>query len=267
MTLERTATRGDAAASANVAGGNGATHNNAAKRGFCRRCAVRQISLCSCISKEAAGDLGRIVHRRRIPAGQLIYGGDQKSRTCAIVVSGVVKLINAKPDGRHQIVGLQFAADFLGPPFSRPSGLQAEAATDVELCCFSSSAFEALLSEHTDLERVVLCRTLDDLDMAREWMFILGRRKALEMVASLLYMIARRMLEGTGEGERPVNAGAFDLPLSRTEIAECLGLRLETVSRQFAVLRQLGLIRTAGARGFEVCDLGGLRKYSASPAD
>lgn len=240
----------------------------------CHTCPVRSSAICSAVGVEAARDLGRIVHRMRIPEGRVIYGGNQKARTFGIVISGVVKLVTVKPDGRTQIVGLQFASDFVGRPYVEASAVFAEAATDVELCCFSGRAFEDLLREHADLERVLFKRTLNDLDAARDWMFLLGRKSAQEKVATLLNLIAERNVEpicdcgSPGPDKKPAAAAAtMRLPLSRTEIAECLGLRVETVCRQLAHLKDRGVISTSRRRTFTVNDMTQLKRYAETPVE
>jgi CRP/FNR family transcriptional regulator len=220
----------------------------------CLQCAVRRTGPCSALTAATASELARIVHRRRIPAGQVLYGGANRQKTFSIIVEGVVKLVNMQPDGGDQIVGLQFPSDFVGRPFADDAGLIAEAATDLDVCAFSGSAFETLMQTHPDLDRTIFKRMLDDLDAARQWMFMIARKTAEERVASLLVLIAHKL-----KGDAAVDAGPADLefalPLSRTEIAECLGLRLETVSRQFAALRAEGIIATGRRRGIRVCDL------------
>lgn len=230
-------------------------------RSRCHQCAVRTRSLCSTVGETAARDLERIVHRIRIREGRVIYGGDQRSNTMSIIISGVIKIINTRPDGRHQIVGLQFPSEFVGRPFAENSAISAEAATDLELCAFSGRAFEGVLAKHPVLERALLRRTLQDLDSARDWMFLLGLKTAEEKVAGFLSMIVERL------SEPDVSLGARDagqplrLPLSRTEIAECLSLRLETVSRQFAQLKARRIIETSGRRMFIIRDIETLRRY------
>ena len=93
----------------------------------CQNCAVRASALCSTGSDKAAADLGRAVHRRRVSAGQTVYGGSQRARTYAIIVSGVVKLTYTKPDGRNQIVGLQFPSEIVDRPVTEKATLTAEA--------------------------------------------------------------------------------------------------------------------------------------------
>jgi CRP/FNR family transcriptional regulator len=201
-----------------------------------------------------ANELARIGYRRRIPAGQVLHGGTNSPKTFSIIVEGVVKLVNVQADGANQIVGLQFPSEFVGRPYADGAPVLAEAATDLDVCAFSGSAFETLMESHPDLELSILKRTLDDLDAARQWMFMIARKTAEERVASLLVLIANK-LRAADECVDPPADLEFALPLSRTEIAECLGLRLETVSRQFASLKAEGLIATGRRRGIKVCDL------------
>lgn len=222
----------------------------------CTHCPVQVTSLCGAIGDEAACALASITHRLRVPAGRTLYGAARPSQSFAIIISGVVKLVITKPDGRQQIVGLQFPSDFVGRPLADHPNLSAEAATPLELCSFSGRAFEALMREHPDLERALLNRVIGDLDTAREWAFLLGRTTALERVAALLQIIAERMALP--------HAAGLSLPLSRQEMAECLGLRLETVCRQITRLKAHGIIATAGRRHFEVIDMPALRDCAAS---
>ena len=102
------------------------------------------------------------------------------------------------------------------------------------------------------LEAAFLERTLADMDAARDWMLLLGRKTAAEKVATLLLMFARRLA--------PIEPGraqaiAFDLPLSRTDMADYLGLRIETVSRNIWELEAAGVVEIAGGRGISVPDL------------
>ena len=231
----------------------------------CALCPVQTTSLCGVIGEDAACALSGIAHRMRIPAGRAIYGAARASRSFAIIVSGVVKLVITKPDGRQQIVGLQFPSDFVGRPLADHPNLSAEAATTLDLCCFSGRAFEAVMREHPDIERALLNRIIADLDAAREWTFLLGRPTAQEKVATLLHNIAERLgIPSLRKSDvTPVRVG-LSLPLSRMEMAECLGLRLETVSRQITQMKARGIIATSGRRQFEILDMEALRQYAGS---
>ena len=82
----------------------------------------------------------------------------------------------------------------LAAPIRKNNPYTAEAATDVEICTFPNAAFERLVGEYPGLQQRLFQHTLDELDAARDWMLLLGRKTAEEKVASFLYMLARRSL-------------------------------------------------------------------------
>ncbi len=223
--------------------------------------------MCSALPGPVATALSRIAHFRRIPVGQVIQSEHQEPSWFAVIVSGVVKLVKAQQDGRQQIVGLQYSADLVGSPYCEKHSLIAEATTNLELCCFSKSAFENLMREHPSLEHALLRRALDDLDASREWMFLLGSMTAREKVASLLASIAGRFAQERCEGAHEPSFLQFNLPLSRHEIADALGLRVETVSREIDYLKENGVIATAGRRKVTVPHLPTLRAVAQSEAE
>ena len=95
--------------------------------------------------------------------------------------------------------------------------------------------------------------TLDELDSAREWMTVLGRKTAREKIASLLLIVARR--DASLRKQLPGDGMVFDLPLTREAMSDYLGLTLETVSRQISALRKSGIIQLEGKRRVIVPDL------------
>lgn len=234
-----------------------------ARRNLCSECAIRTRALCCALSPEQLASLNRISYRRRYAAGRTISGPDAGD-WFANVLSGVVKLTKTLADGRQQIVELLFPSDFLGRPFKAGSGFVAEAATPVELCCFNRQPFEALMHEWPSLKQLFLERTLDDVEAAREWMLLLGRKSAEEKVAALILLVLRRMREPGCGAAMPSTTCRFDLPLSRTEMADFLGLRIETVSRQLAHLRDTGVIETARGRAIVVRDVAALERMTES---
>lgn len=180
----------------------------------------------------------------------MIAGAAASENWCATVLEGVIKLSKTLPDGRQQIVALLFPGDFLGRPFRAEFPYTAEAATDVHLCCYSRASFEGLLRDHPNFKQAFLVRILDSVDAARDWMLLLGRKTAREKVATLLLTILKRSSEG---GCEPNTLGTdVVLPLTRTEMADYLGLRLETVSRQLRQLEASGAIKRRDVRRIRV---------------
>jgi CRP/FNR family transcriptional regulator len=144
--------------------------------------------------------------------------------------------------------------DLLGRPFAVESRVSAEAASQVDLCVIPKPALEAMMKDNASLEHRVMMQALRELDEARDWMVTLGRKTAAEKVASFLFMIASH-IDPTDEQV----AAKFDLPLSRSDIADFLGLTIETVSRQISKLKADGVIEIVNYRHVTVPDLARLR--------
>jgi CRP/FNR family transcriptional regulator, anaerobic regulatory protein len=202
----------------------------------CSACEARHGGVCAALSAGQLIDLNRTSTKRHFEAGSEVIGQGEQTAGYSNILHGVVKLSKMMADGRQQIVGLQFAPDFMGRPFLKESSLTAEAATDVEVCAFPRASFDRLVGETPDLEHKLHEQALKELDEAREWMLTLGRKTAQEKVASFLYLIATHI--------DPMQAfkKTFDLPLSRADIADFLGLTIETVSRQMTKLRKENVI-------------------------
>jgi CRP/FNR family transcriptional regulator len=184
----------------------------------------------------------------------LIAGVVASEDWCATVLCGVVKLSKTLSDGRQQIVSLLFPGDFLGRPYRAEFPYTAETATEVQLCCYGRMIFEGFLEEQANLKQMFLERTLDAVDAARDWMLLLGRKTARERVAALLLTILRRTSPSCPDCARDAH-GQLIMPLSRTEMADYLGLRLETVSRQLKQLEGLGIIKRIDTRRVAVRDV------------
>lgn len=224
----------------------------------CEACAVRNKALCGALSTDEIQRLNAIAIQKRVPAGKVILSDQEPQDYFANVISGVVKLSKTLADGRQQIVGLQFPSDFLGRPFGTRIAYDAQAATDVQLCSFSKVQFERLIKEIPGIEHRLFAHTLDELDAAREWMLLLGRKSAREKVASLLLMIAKRSMAVGCMPHMPGAPVSFELPLSRNEIADYLGLTIETVSRQLTSLKNAGVISLPSLREVHASSLAAL---------
>jgi CRP/FNR family transcriptional regulator len=211
----------------------------------CAECQVRDQSLCGSLSDEELHSLNAIGRHRKLERGQtLLWAGDE-ALLCANLLSGVLKLSAATADGREQIVGLLYPADFVGRPFAESAEHTITALTDAELCVFPRKPFEETLEEHVRMERLLLRRTLAALDDARNRMLLLGRKTAEEKVASFLLDMSVHLAPEAAQGGRAVT---FDLPLTRAQIADVLGLTIETVSRQMTRLKRAGLIDLPAGR-------------------
>ncbi len=227
---------------------------------LCQACSARSKGICGALSAVELEELSKVSRRRMVEAGDIIYFDDDDVHQFANIVDGIVKLSKGMTDGRQQIVGLQFPPDFLGRPFCDKSHLSAEAATDVELCVFPRKVMEKMLHQAPELEHRLFAQTLVQLDEARDWMVTLGRKTAAEKVASFLYLIATHAKAPASQNQ-PVY---FLLPLTRADIADFLGLTIETVSRQITKLRKTGSIVVENNRRVMIADMGMLRLEAGS---
>ncbi len=203
----------------------------------CAHCAVRETAVCAALSAPELERLSAISLTREYTAGDTLFRAEDAAVMVGTVVSGTVKTYKLLADGRQQIVGFLFPGDFIGSPTQQTQHVFAEALTPVELCVFPFSAVQRLIREMPNLERRLLAIAHSDLDLAQDWMLLLGRKTAQERLATFLMLLVHKA------GARGVAAERLELPMNRGEIADYLGLTIETVSRQFSKLKKAGLIR------------------------
>lgn len=149
------------------------------------------------------------------------------------VVHGVIRLCRLLPDGRRSITGFAFPGSILGLSVRGSYAYTAEAITPCEIRRCARSAVTRLLDTRSDFRHRLLSIVSDELCAAQDQMVLLGRKTAPERIVSFLLWIASK---SQGDGKR------VDLPMSRTDIADYLGLTTETVSRELTKLKQAGLI-------------------------
>ncbi|SDE66400.1 CRP/FNR family transcriptional regulator, anaerobic regulatory protein [Paracoccus isoporae] len=221
-------------------------------RPSCADCPIRYRAVCAHCEGEELLRLERAKYYRRIPAGQVILCAGERMDFVASLIDGVATLTQTLEDGRTQMVGLMLPSDFLGRPGRDRAGYTVTAITDLNLCCFRRAPFEAMMRDTPRLPARLLEMTLDELDAAREWMVILGRKTARERIASFLAILARRA--AALKRLEPRGQIRLALPLTREAMADYLGLTLETVSRQFSALKRDGVIRLREKREVEILD-------------
>lgn len=224
----------------------------------CDTCAVRNRAICSSLDDEELKTLNMIARRRTLEPGEsLIWEGDD-SILVANVVEGVLKLSTGTEDGREQIVGVVYPSDFIGRPFGSTSGHGVTALTHAKVCVFARRDFDAFAREHPELEHKLLQRTLAELDRTRRWMLLLGRKSASEKLATFLLEMSERLVEPGCSEVSDVPLTRFTLPFSRQQVADVLGLTIETVSRQFTRIKAEGLIDLPSRREVVILDRGAL---------
>lgn len=221
--------------------------------GGCANCPIRHKAVCARCEPDELARLEDIKYYRTVAAGQNIVWAGDRMDFVASVVAGVASLTQTMEDGRRQMVGLLLPSDFIGRPGRELARFDVTAVSETVICCFRRKPFEKLLVDMPHVQERLLEMALDELDAARDWMLLLGRKTAREKIASLLSIIAKRAtLETKPLPGAPIE---FDLPLTREAMSDYLGLTLETVSRQISALKRDGLIKLEGNRHVIVPDM------------
>jgi CRP/FNR family transcriptional regulator, anaerobic regulatory protein len=207
----------------------------------CEDCGARHLGLCDALSDEELIFLSSAAHRMSLPAGKLVMEEGEPAQHFYNVNAGTVRLFKALPDGRRQITGFAGPGHFIGLAATDMNVVSAETMEPVQLCRFSRSGMRTMFGEYPALERKLLDVAMHELVLSQQQMLLLGRKTALERIASFLLSWAQRQ-EICGAGKLPRPNAKLVLPLSRTDLADYLGLTIETVSRSLSHLKKDGLI-------------------------
>ena len=157
--------------------------------------------------------------------------------------AGTAKLFKLLPDGRRQITGFVGPGQFLGLAVSDTYAFSAEAIEQVRYCRFPRAALRAVLNDFPQMEKLLLEIASNELVAAQEQMLLLGRKTARERLASYLLTQSR---QGGPSGR---SRNQFELPITHIDIADYLGLTIETVSRTFTRLQAEALIHIVSLSG------------------
>jgi CRP/FNR family transcriptional regulator len=218
-----------------------AHHAKGHAESVCANCRVRSISVCSVLEQQELHGLATISEDAHyVPRAEIVVQG-APAHAIYNITEGTVRTYRLLPDGRRQIFGFLVAGDFMGLSFGETFSFSADAISQVRACRFSRPRFEAFLDTHPNLLRRLHEAAGHELQLAQDHMVLLGRRTAEEKVAGFLIGLRNR-LQRIGGG-----ALMIPLPMTREDIADYLGLTIETVSRVFTKLvRQRALIIVPG---------------------
>lgn len=222
----------------------------------CGRCQVGEVAFCNGLTALEVARLSTIVGQVQIAPNAAIFNeGDVAAHMYSLTI-GTVKLYKLLPDGRRQITAFLFPGDFFGLAVGGNYAYTAEALSPVVLCRFPRRKLDGLLEDVPRIEKRLLGLAIDELAAAHDQMLLLGRKTAREKVASFLLMISRRA-ERRGMAPSPIS-----LPMGRSDIADYLGLTIETVSRTLTQLKRDGTIALPDAGHAILRDIPALRRLA-----
>jgi len=202
----------------------------------CADCSVRQFSLCAALDKTELRELEHLGRHVHVASCETVFAQEELTTSFYNLLDGVMRLYKLLPDGRRQIVGFALPGDFLGMTASARHSFSADAIGPVVICRFLRVSFARFIEDKPHLLRRINELAVRELSQAQDHMVLLGRRSAEEKVATFLIGWRDRLARLSGV------AKTVSLPMSRQDIADYLGLTIETVSRTFTKLDRDGVI-------------------------
>ncbi|HYC02593.1 MAG TPA: helix-turn-helix domain-containing protein [Azospirillaceae bacterium] len=228
----------------------------------CAACPARRSGLCAAADtgSELACRLGGLSERVTLEPGDVLVRQGDAARHVFAVVAGTLKVTRVMADGRAQISGFLSGGELLGLPGMECGTYvyEAVALTRTSVCRFNRDRLVVLTDDFPAVRRRLLAMTAGELAAAQEQMLLLGRKSAIEKVASFLLQLQAKA------ARRGVGGTRVQVPMSRAEIGDHLGLTIETVSRCVSKLKTAGSIRLVDTHTIEIRDPTALSELAAA---
>lgn len=204
---------------------------------ICGTCGSRVAGLCRPLDAAGLDDVVAEAEQLTLSARDTLFDEGDRATHIYTLVQGTAKLTRLLPDGREQVLGFRFAGDVLGYTGAERYPFSAQLLTSAQLCRLERRRLDGLLRRYPALERRLLDLCVQELAATQDQLVTVGRRTAEARVAAFLLSLA-------DAGRRRHHVGAvLDMPMTRSDIADFLGLTLETVSRTLTAFRRRGWVR------------------------
>lgn len=223
----------------------------------CARCAVRELAVCSSLPPPEADALERHVFSIELQANGELARAGQPCRHAYSVTSGMLRVVRTLPDARRQVVAFVTPGRFFGLSGHKVHRYSIEAVAASRVCAYGLDGIDELRQRFPSFEHALLERACRDLDDAHDSMLLLARLSPLERLATFLVRLRQQMRI---RGDDPFVA----LPMGRGDIADHLGLTVETVSRSFTRLREQGVIALPDPHRVEILDRAALEELASA---
>ncbi len=203
----------------------------------CNQCIARHVSMCSVLKDSEVSTISEISKCFSLHPKQLVCAEGDQANYLFTIQTGCIRLSKMLSDGRRQIIDFLFPGEFFGLACANGYTCSAETITDVNLCRMPRTQIFEKFIELPVLGQKVLDITRTELQASQDQMLLLGRKSAKEKLCSFLLSMSDK--------SNPISHvpdGFIYLPMSRSDIADYLGLTIETISRQFTILSKEKII-------------------------
>ncbi|MBI3198497.1 MAG: helix-turn-helix domain-containing protein [Rhodospirillales bacterium] len=238
-------------------------HDFCARRGDlaarCRHCGAREFNICQALDPGLQEKLFALALRLQLGKREPVFAAGDPAHYVYNLTEGMVCLSRSLADGRRQILGFLLPGDFIGFEAGETHRCDAETLTEAKACRFERAVFDGFLQDNPETALRLLRMASSELAQAARHEVLLGRKTAVERIASFLLDLRDR------SGERHLRTQPLALPMTRSEIADYTGLTIETVSRVLGRLRTDKVIELASTSAVRVIDEAALERM-AGPA-
>ncbi len=201
----------------------------------CDLCEVRERSVCADLGPRDFVQVEKTMARRVVVRGKPVMAEGEPNESLFVVVNGSFRLSKMLEDGRRQVTGFLFPGDFAGVRPTQSNAYSAEALEDSTVCCFPHRFLDEASIESPGVKDRLIARGQTEYHKAQDHIVLLGKKTAEERVLSFVALVDKAIGCDEGAGKRRV-----PLPMPRQDIADYLGLRLETLSRTLTTLKRNG---------------------------
>lgn len=222
----------------------------------CAACSVRDLSICSVLTDDELSHFTSIVSDVTVAPGQALFFEEDPAEFLFVIREGCARVFKLMADGRRMITGFLYPSDIVGIADRDEYSYGCEAVTTLTVCRMPRQRLLDFFKTYPVLEHRMLDIATNELSAAQDQMLLLGRKTALEKVASFLHVLALRNERRGSAGER------LFIPMSRGDIADHLGLTTESVSRCFTQLRKKDVLKLETAQNVTILDRGELQQLT-----
>ena len=222
----------------------------------CNICKVRTYSFCRCLDEDKLQVFSNISFEKSFSNKENIFLQNDPSNYLYNITEGNVKIYQLLDDGRIQIIGFLYPGDFFGSYRNNKYNYSAEAIGNLKTCIFDQKILDKYLDENPVLAKELLNKTSYELTLAQDRLTVLGKLKATERITKFLLNISEQR-KRIGWKNNPIS-----LPMTRQDIADYLGLTIETVSREFSNLKSSNIIKGITSKKIYLTDFEKLENYN-----
>ena len=222
----------------------------------CSLCKIRSYSFCRCLNDDQLEIFSKVSFEKKFTDKENIFLQNDPSTHLYNITEGNVKIYQLLDDGRIQIIGFLYPGDFFGTYKNNKYNYSAEAIGNLRVCVFDQRILDKYMDQNPILAKELLNQTSYELTLAQDRMTVMGRLNAIEKIAIFFINISNQR-KRIGWQSNPIS-----LSMTRQDIADYLGLTIETVSREISKLKSSNIIKIISSKQLFINDIEKLKQIS-----